>query len=67
VESERASTSPNTLCKGGYSASGLQNADIAEKQSPTPRVIVELPPRRRDFISSNGDQAHDGALFVVDG
>jgi hypothetical protein len=32
-----------------------------ESQSPTPRVIVELPSRRRDFISPNGDQAHDGA------
>jgi hypothetical protein len=30
-------------------------------QSPTPRVIVELPSRRRDFISPNGDRPRDGA------
>ena len=31
-------------------------------QWPTPTAIVELPPRRGgDSISSNGDQAHDGA------
>ena len=33
----------------------------AEPQFRTPIATVELPPRRRDFISPNGDQAHDGA------
>jgi len=47
----------------GRTANGQHSAHQSPApQSPTPRAIVELPPRRRaDFISSNGDQAHDGA------
>ena len=47
----------------GRTANGLHSAQQSPAtQWPTPRAIVELPPRRRDdFISSNGDEPHDRA------